>query len=38
MTRRGLANRSHDPRHSIQNITLDEVYAKAVEQLQAAGR
>ncbi len=32
--RRGLANRSRNPQHSIQNITLDEVYARAVEQLQ----
>jgi len=31
---RGLANRSRDPRHSIQHIALDEVYAKAVEQLR----
>ena len=31
---RGLANRSRDPQHGIQHITLDEVYAKAVEQLQ----
>jgi ADP-heptose:LPS heptosyltransferase len=30
---RGLAIKSHDPRHSIQNITLDEVYAKVIEQL-----
>ncbi len=36
--KRGLANRSRDPRHSIQHITLDEVYGKAVEQLQAGGR
>ena len=34
---RGLANRSRNPRHSIQHITLDEVYAKAVEQLEAGG-
>jgi lipopolysaccharide heptosyltransferase I len=31
--KRGLANRSRNPQHSIQNITLDEVYAKVVEQL-----
>jgi lipopolysaccharide heptosyltransferase I len=31
--KRGLANRSRDPQHRIQNITLDEVYAKATEQL-----
>jgi ADP-heptose:LPS heptosyltransferase len=37
MDQRGLANRSHDPRHSIQHITLDEVYAKVVEQLAGAG-
>jgi heptosyltransferase-1 len=30
---RGLRNRSRNPRHGIQNLTLDEVYAKAVEQL-----
>ncbi|MCX5644503.1 MAG: glycosyltransferase family 9 protein [Phycisphaerae bacterium] len=30
---RGLTNRSRHPQHGIQNITLDEVYAKAVEQL-----
>jgi lipopolysaccharide heptosyltransferase I len=35
---RGLASRSRDPGHSIQHITLEEVYAKTVEQLQAAGR
>jgi len=35
---RGLANRSRDPRHAIRHLALDEVYAKAVEQLQAAGR
>jgi heptosyltransferase-1 len=35
--RRGLANRSRNPGHSIRHITLDEVYAKAVEQLQAGG-
>ena len=34
---RGLANRSHNPQHSIQHITLEEVYAKAVEQLEAGG-
>ncbi len=34
MDQRGLANRSRNPEHSIQHITLDEVYAKAVEQLQ----
>jgi lipopolysaccharide heptosyltransferase I len=34
---RGLASRSRDPRHSIQHLTLDEVYAKAVQQLQAGG-
>lgn len=33
---RGLAIKSHDPRHAIHNITFDEVYAKVVEQL--AGR
>jgi heptosyltransferase-1 len=31
---RGLHNRSRNPLHSIQHLTLDEVYAKAVEQLQ----
>ncbi|MBP7052121.1 MAG: glycosyltransferase family 9 protein [Phycisphaerae bacterium] len=31
---RGLAIRSRNPAHAIQNITLDEVYAKVVEQLQ----
>jgi ADP-heptose:LPS heptosyltransferase len=36
--KRGLGNRSRDPGHSIQHITLDEVYAKVVEQLQAEGR
>ncbi len=36
--KRGLANRSRNPQHGIQHITLDEVYAKAVEQLQAGGR
>jgi heptosyltransferase-1 len=30
---RGLRNRSRNPRHGIQHLTLDEVYAKAVEQL-----
>jgi len=35
--KRGLANRSRDPQHRIQRITLDEVYAKAVEQLEAGG-
>lgn len=30
---RGLANRSRNPEHSIRHLTLDEVYAKAVEQL-----
>jgi heptosyltransferase-1 len=30
---RGLINRSRNPQHSIQNLTLDEVYAKVVEQL-----
>jgi len=30
---RGLAIKSRDPKHSIQHITFDEVYAKAVEQL-----
>ena len=34
---RGLANRSHNPQHGIQHITLEEVYAKAVEQLEAGG-
>ena len=34
---RGLASRSRNPEHSIRHITLDEVYAKAVEQLQAGG-
>ncbi len=33
MSSRGLAIKSRDPRHAIQYITLDEVYAKAVEQL-----
>ena len=32
---RGLANRSHNPHHAIKYITLDEVYAKVKEQLQA---
>lgn len=31
---RGLSNRSRDPRHSVQYITLDEVYARALEQLR----
>jgi heptosyltransferase-1 len=31
---RGLVIKSRDPRHTIQHITLDEVYAKVVEQLQ----
>ena len=35
--KRGLASRSRDPQHSIEHITLDEVYARAVEQLQAGG-
>jgi lipopolysaccharide heptosyltransferase I len=36
---RGLANRSRNPRHAIKYITLEEVYAKVVEQLKAgAGR
>jgi len=35
--KRGLANRSREPQHSIRLITLDEVYAKAVEQLPAGG-
>jgi heptosyltransferase-1 len=35
---RGMANRSRNPQHAIKHITLDEVYAKAVEQLQAGGR
>jgi heptosyltransferase-1 len=35
--RRGLANRSRNAQHSIRHITLDEVYAKVVEQLQAGG-
>jgi heptosyltransferase-1 len=34
MSSRGLAIKSRDPLHSIQNISLDEVYAKAAEQLQ----
>lgn len=38
MDKRGLATRSHKPEHGIRHITLDEVYAKAVEQLQAGGR
>jgi len=33
MNSRGLAIKSRDPRHAIQNITFDEVYAKAVEQI-----
>ena len=33
--KRGLASRSRNPQHSIQHITLDEVYAKAVEQLRS---
>jgi heptosyltransferase I len=37
MDQRGLASRSHDPRHNIQNITFDEVYVKVVQQLQATG-
>jgi heptosyltransferase-1 len=32
--RRGLASRSRNPRHNIRNITLDEVYVKAIEQLE----
>lgn len=32
--KRGLANRSRNPQHSIRHITLDEVYAKAVQQLR----
>jgi len=32
-TSRGLAIKSRDPRHAIQNITFDEVYTRAVEQL-----
>jgi heptosyltransferase I len=32
--KRGLASRSRDPQHAIQHITLDEVYAKVIEQLQ----
>jgi len=35
--KRGLANRSRDPRHSIRHIALDEVYAGAVAQLRAGG-
>ncbi len=31
---RGLAIKSRDPRHAIQNITFDEVYARVVEQLR----
>jgi lipopolysaccharide heptosyltransferase I len=30
---RGLANRSHKPRHGIRHITLEEVYRKVLEQL-----
>lgn len=33
MSSRGLAIKSRNPRHAIQHITLDEVYAKVVEQL-----
>ena len=32
---RGLAIKSRNPQHAIQHITLEEVYARAVEQLQA---
>ncbi len=35
---RGLANRSRNPQHNIRHITLDEVYARAVAQLQVEGR
>lgn len=35
---RGLAIKSRDPRHAIQHITFDEVYAKVVEQLEAGGQ
>jgi len=35
--KRGLANRSRNPQHSIGHITLDEVHTKVVEQLQAGG-
>ncbi len=31
---RGLAIKSRDPQHAIRHITLDEVYAKVVEQLR----
>jgi hypothetical protein len=34
---RGLANRSRNPQHGIYHLTLDEVYAKAVEQLHSGG-
>ncbi|MCU0913919.1 MAG: glycosyltransferase family 9 protein [Planctomycetes bacterium] len=34
---RGLAIKSRNPRHAISHITLDEVYAKALEQLQTTG-
>jgi len=37
MSSRGLAIKSHNPQHAIQYITLDEVYAKVVEQLHARG-
>jgi len=33
LDQRGLAIKSTDPAHAIQHITLDEVYARAVEQL-----
>ena len=33
MSSRGLAIKSRNPRHAIQHITLEEVYAKVVEQL-----
>jgi ADP-heptose:LPS heptosyltransferase len=33
LSSRGLAVKSRNPSHSIQNITLDEVHARAVEQL-----
>jgi lipopolysaccharide heptosyltransferase I len=36
MASRGLAIKSRDPRHAIQHITFDEVYAKVVEQLATA--
>jgi heptosyltransferase-1 len=32
--KRGLASRSRNPQHSIRHITLDEVYAKVIEQLR----